>query len=1091
MTISFRRSLAFISSIFAWLLISPVLSAQHPTSAILALPADQVEPYVLPTQDNQALLDEEMERRQSGQPPRFATPIPLRITPAQHGRWDVLGDLAIWRFRIQSPGAHSLNLGFTQYQMPAGGKLYLYDPVRNERRGPFTPADNESHNQLWTPVLPGDDLIIEIRVPVARKNKLAIELAVVNHDFLGFGKLSSGSCNLDIVCGQADGWGIVDPYRDVARSVGLYSVQGTLLCTGFLVNNTQQDCTPYFLTANHCEVSSGNAASIVVYWNFENSTCRQPNSFESGQNGDGKLNDFNTGSIFRSSWSNSDFCLIELDDPVSETANAYFAGWSAEDVLPTGKVISVHHPFTDEKRISFSEETTHLGFWGSSDQVENGNHLIVNSWTTGTTQSGSSGGPLFNERGQAIGQLHGGDAACGNSSYDAFGRLFNSWEGGGTPDSRLKDWLDPIGLGRLSVEGKEQGRCSFSVIGTFAAGNICVGDNDTLLLQYGEAYTMPPEFRIGDITPDLDITLESIPSDENGSARFVWFTGAGTPAGQQTFPIYTTYEEQTDTSYVFLNILAEAPEIPILIQPTDMAVAPGLKIGLSWNAIAIAERYYLQVSTDPDFGTLLTEQVIEETSQIVISDLQPNSAYFWRVAAENTCGLSAWSDTNSFLTADVRCGMENATDSPIVISSTSANTISSEMELDISGTVASIEVTNVNIQHDWVGDLSLVLRSPSGTEVALVDRPGFPASLFGCDGTGLYLSFNEDVGASHQSLETTCSSGQPAISGTYKPLESLASLIGETARGTWTLVVKDQADEDGGTLVGWQLDICTIPEPVPLISGVPESYVTCFADSLQLELVVSEAFSGQEVTLGLNSDLPDPAISFSKNPANPGDTINFLLRNFPASGSYDLELTASDGATTGSFPFSLEIRNIPSVAVLGSPLDGSSVSTTSTTFSWNANDANSYRLDIASDMTFTELVRSVEVASNFYTLELPEQDGIFFWRVIATNDCGESTSTVSSFMFSTSATSDLQDGRQVRIYPNPFGSTVFLEFSAAPEVRVPIRILDTSGRLLYSSEIQAGNLQKQLHLERLSPGVYLLELTYRGQRYLQRLIKSR
>ena len=32
----------------------------------------------------------------------------------------------------------------------------------------------------------------------------------------------------------------------------------------------------YFLTANHCGINSGNAASLVTYWNYQNSTCRPP-----------------------------------------------------------------------------------------------------------------------------------------------------------------------------------------------------------------------------------------------------------------------------------------------------------------------------------------------------------------------------------------------------------------------------------------------------------------------------------------------------------------------------------------------------------------------------------------------------------------------------------------------------------------------------------------------------------------------------------------------------------------------------------------------------------------------------------------------
>ena len=45
---------------------------------------------------------------------------------------------------------------------------------------------------------------------------------------------------------------------------------GFAACTGSLVNNTANDGTPYFLTANHC---LGNPNTWTYYFNHESSTC--------------------------------------------------------------------------------------------------------------------------------------------------------------------------------------------------------------------------------------------------------------------------------------------------------------------------------------------------------------------------------------------------------------------------------------------------------------------------------------------------------------------------------------------------------------------------------------------------------------------------------------------------------------------------------------------------------------------------------------------------------------------------------------------------------------------------------------------------
>ena len=57
------------------------------------------------------------------------------------------------------------------------------------------------------------------------------------------------------------------------------------------------------------------------------------------------------------------------------------------------------------------------------------------------------GSPLFDQDGRIIGQLFGGSAACSgtvdNGTLDYYGRLATSWNGAGTSNTRLKDWLDP------------------------------------------------------------------------------------------------------------------------------------------------------------------------------------------------------------------------------------------------------------------------------------------------------------------------------------------------------------------------------------------------------------------------------------------------------------------------------------------------------------------------------------------------------------------------------------------------------------------------------------------------------------------------
>ena len=53
----------------------------------------------------------------------------------------------------------------------------------------------------------------------------------------------------------------------------MYAIRSYYDCSGSLVNNVNEDATPYFLTANHCISSDLEASSLVAYFNYENSTC--------------------------------------------------------------------------------------------------------------------------------------------------------------------------------------------------------------------------------------------------------------------------------------------------------------------------------------------------------------------------------------------------------------------------------------------------------------------------------------------------------------------------------------------------------------------------------------------------------------------------------------------------------------------------------------------------------------------------------------------------------------------------------------------------------------------------------------------------
>lgn len=404
-------------------------------AVVLSVPSFASTSSYFDSLDVKTIHDEEIMFEKKGVAPRFAVPHEVNVSPV----FEKSGNGYVWTHQVTAPNAVSLNFGFSEFFLPEGAELNIFSADRSQFIRSFTSQDNNIHRELWTPVIMSDDVIIELTVPGSKAHEVALKLAHVGQGFRTFGQstLKSGACNIDVACTDSRGW------EDEVNTVGAISTGGSRFCTGFMVNNTKNDKTPFFMTAAHCRVNASNAASLVVYWNFQTSKCKGAR--------DGKLTDFQTGSVFLSSGARSDFALVKLLTSPKPEWNVNYAGWDATGAVGT-PAVAIHHPNVDEKAISFENEGTVLASYGGQDSPGDSTHVRVIDWDKGTTEPGSSGSPLFDSNHRVIGQLHGGGAACGNDLSDYYGRLHTSWKGDGTPKGSLKDHLDPDKTGRLTTD---------------------------------------------------------------------------------------------------------------------------------------------------------------------------------------------------------------------------------------------------------------------------------------------------------------------------------------------------------------------------------------------------------------------------------------------------------------------------------------------------------------------------------------------------------------------------------------------------------------------------------------------------------------
>lgn len=161
--------------------------------------------------------------------------------------------------------------------------------------------------------------------------------------------------------------------------------------------------------------------------------------------------------------------------------------------------------------------------------------------------------------------------------------------------------------------------------------------------------------------------------------------------------------------------------------------------------------------------------------------------------------------TNTPTSTPVSCiTTYTSTDVPKSIPDNNATGVNSNLVISgAAGTITDLDVVNLNATHTYVGDLIFTLRHvDSGKVVTFIDRPGVPASTYGCSADNYSGMVLDDSATT--AVETTCTT---PMSGTRKPNNLLSLFNGDSPNGTWTLNVSDRAAADTGSLTGWGIRI--------------------------------------------------------------------------------------------------------------------------------------------------------------------------------------------------------------------------------------------------------------------------------------------
>lgn len=339
---------------------------------------------------------------------------------------------------IESRGAYGIGVNFDRFYLSENAELYIYDREQTYYIGSFTNLNNKNSQVFSTSIVKSEHIIIELTVPYDEIKNIQLNIDSIIHDntdILNFHSESSlesrEDCNINVICSEGDDW------RDQINGAVRVSM-GAGLCSASIINNTENDRTPYVLFADHCV--SGSPNNYIVYFNYQSTSC-------SGTSGSLNQSISGTSLLYQENIdSGADIALLRLTADIPDSYNPFYVGWSVVSNAPD-EAVGIHHPGGDIKKISFTGDNVSAGGSG-------GNYWEF-QYDLGRVIPGSSGSPFFNEDKRQVGVASyiytnycdpSPDCYCDQQYNHGYGRLDRAWSG-------LSTYLDPFNSGVSSIDG--------------------------------------------------------------------------------------------------------------------------------------------------------------------------------------------------------------------------------------------------------------------------------------------------------------------------------------------------------------------------------------------------------------------------------------------------------------------------------------------------------------------------------------------------------------------------------------------------------------------------------------------------------------
>ncbi|MFT0713646.1 reprolysin-like metallopeptidase [Flagellimonas lutimaris] len=505
-----------------------------------------------------------------------------------------------------------------------------------------------------------------------------------------------------------------------------------------------------------------------------------------------------------------------------------------------------------------------------------------------------------------------------------------------------------------------------------------------------------------------------------------------------------------------------------LFSPANGEGGVSLDAELIWEENPLYFSYDIEVATDAGFVNIVESASLPLTNYLV-TGLNPETEYFWRVRPNNGCGSGTFGTALSFITSQVDCKNKESNDLPITISSSGTPTVTTSVFFLEDLPISDVNV-NLELDHTYLEDLIITLISPAGTRVTLISNA--------CGDLNNINAVFDDDGSPVECADN------PAISGVVSPLGSLASLKGESILGEWILEIQDTAASDGGALIGFSLDVCVEGAYRPdededgvfddgddLCIGTPKGVevdtngcaIYRFAqDNFEVQIESETCRSSNNGTITVTPFDTSIAYTAVLNGASGTESFDFtdsITFNNLTAGEYSLCITGTNGMITYEEVCFNTVITQPDILDTNASIDAGILSV-------ELSGATFYNVELNGLVTQTELPN----------IQLALKEGVNTLKVYSNLPC---QGVVEKTLFYSS--------RPI-LSPNPVDSVTEV-YLGGYQGDVIIQIFTANGGLVRTEKRTVYGENLQLDLSNLSKGIYYLGMEKAGVREMFKVVK--